>query len=173
MSCMQYLRKHNVCNKMLHRLSRARRVIKNSFGILKTRWRLLLDTGHAARPFHQCCAVLRCSSQIFANKKGFMEVHKQPIWCFHYIVKHHIISNNLNLSNSLYYPMGFVDIEDVSTGRIIQGTWRTLVDNTICQIECQASNNYSIAASNIRRNLDLYFSSVGAIPWQYERALFH
>ena len=69
--------------------------------------------------------------------------------------------------------MGFVDIEDVATGAIIQGTWRTLADRPIHCIERQASDNYCFAACKIRHQLELYFNGIGSVSWKNERVLLH
>ena len=81
-----------------YKLSRARRTIENSFGILSAKWRIL------RRPI----------------EAGVSQVEKiiSAVICLH---------NYLRLSdNAGYLPLGFVDCEK-STGEIIPGDWRSVV----------------------------------------------
>ena len=78
-----------------YRLSRARRVIENTFGILAARWRIF------RRP-------------ILADPVNAIAYTKAAIVLHNYLRTH----ESLN-----YCPPGFVDGEDGS-GNLVQGTWR-------------------------------------------------
>ena len=81
-----------------YRLSRARRVIENAFGILVARWRIL-------RRF------IRASVE---NAESYV----LSALCLHNYLR--------QTDNAGYCPAGFVDFED-SSGRIKPGEWRSLV----------------------------------------------
>ena len=78
-----------------YRLSRARRIIENTFGILAARWRIF------RRP-------------ILAQPQNAISYTKAAI----------VLHNYLRTHNSpVYCPPGFVDGEDGS-GNVVQGSWR-------------------------------------------------
>ena len=77
-----------------YRLSRARRIIENSFGILASRWRLF-------------------------RKPIIAEPDKCVSFCKAAVALH----NFLRTTEATYCPPGFVDGED-GTGNVIDGTWR-------------------------------------------------
>ncbi|KAK8759497.1 hypothetical protein V5799_002871, partial [Amblyomma americanum] len=85
-----------------YRLSRARRLIENAFGIMSSRWRIL------RRPF-------RASEETTQN-----------------IVKSCVVLHNFLLSSpqsrSAYSPPGFTDHEDWE-GNIVEGSWRAGSDS--------------------------------------------
>lgn len=81
-----------------YRLSRARRTVENSFGILAARWRVF------RRP-------------IRANAMTVEKIAKAAL-CLHNYLK---LTENAN-----YIPSGFIDSED-SSGNIIPGDWRQIV----------------------------------------------
>ena len=81
-----------------YRLSRARRVIENCFGILTARWRIFRQPIRAA--------------------VSLVQKVVQATVCLH---------NYSRLTdNVMYCPVGFVDSED-SSGEIREGEWRTIV----------------------------------------------
>ena len=83
-----------------YRLSRARRVIENAFGILRARWRIF-------------------SHPIKGSAETVIEITKAAV-CLH---------NYLRITNSTSYcPYGFVDSEGRS-GNIKPGEWRAVVAN--------------------------------------------
>ncbi|XP_055908886.1 uncharacterized protein LOC129943447 [Eupeodes corollae] len=88
------------------RLSRARRTIENSFGILVARWRILLTTLHML-PENAEKIILAC------------------------IALHNFIM--LNKENEGYCPTNYVDCED-SDGQRHDGLWRTEVNTNIPSI---------------------------------------
>ena len=82
-----------------YRLSRCRRVIENTFGILRARWRIF------SRP-------VKASVE---NIKRYT----QAAVCLHNYLR--------QTENALYSPSGFIDSEN-SSGEIKHGEWRRIVD---------------------------------------------
>ena len=126
-----------------YRLSRCRRTIENTFGILAAKWRIF------RRP-------------IRADPETVEKIVQATV-CLH---------NYLKLTdNATYIPKGFIDCED-STGNITLGDWRTVVSNDTSAIRNAAkvgSNNYSMDAKDVREEYTRYFNSpVGSVPWQYK-----
>ena len=123
-----------------YRLSRARRVIENAFGIMSARWRIL------RRPI----------------KAGISQVEGivKAVTCLH---------NYLRLTdNAKYIPAGFVDNED-SSGNITPGDWRSSVaSNTgLSNLRRVGGNRYTFQAGLARDNFKQYFnSSQGQVSWQ-------
>ena len=98
----QYQRVHN------YRLSRARRAIENSFGILVARWRVFLTAINA----------------LIEN----VEMYAKAGMVLSLVVLHNYL---LQTENALYRPSGFVDSEN-SNGEITGGHWReTIKDDVI------------------------------------------
>ena len=126
-----------------YRLSRARRVIENTFGILRARWRVF------SRP-------------IQASVETAEEITKAAV-CLH---------NYLRQTNSASYcPTGFVDSEDGS-GDIRPGEWRQVVRNdsrgALSDIAPLRGRRYSNSAIEVREALMKYFvSDSGSLPWQW------
>ena len=124
-----------------YRLSRERRTIENSFGIMSAKWRIF------RRP-------------IKGGVKLVDNIIRACI-CLH---------NYLRLTeNASYVPEGFVDSEDDS-GNLILGTWRSIVkdDNSgLANYERLGGNRYTFEAEKARENFKQFFMSpTGAVPWQ-------
>ena len=127
-----------------YRLSRCRRTIENTFGILSARWRIFRRPIKAA-PCHVDNIVKACL-------------------CLH---------NYLRLTaNARYIPMGFVDSENGS-GEIISGDWRKIVandNNGLAPLQWHA-NRYGLSAKETRDKFERYFNSEeGSLPWQLSYA---
>lgn len=125
-----------------YRLSRARRISENVFGILSTRFR-----------------VLRRSLNLHRTK-----VEKIVIACIHL---HNFLRRN-SQSRNLYSPSGTFDSEDKDTGDVIPGSWRgdTGSDSTFVPIKTKPCN-FSKEAQNIREEYTEYFMTPeGEVPWQ-------
>lgn len=127
-----------------YRLSRARRVIENAFGILRARWRVF------SRP-------------IQASVKTVEAVTKAAV-CLH---------NYLRQTNSASYcPTGFVDREDKS-GDIKPGEWRQIVRSDssagLRDIAPQRGRRYPNSAIEVRGALmDYFVSDAGSLPLQWD-----
>ena len=128
-----------------YRLSRARRVIENSFGILAAKWRIY------GRP-------------ITASLETIESIILATV-CLHSFLKKG--DNNLPSVGRLYCPPNFVDRED-EEGNILYGTWRQQI-TTLPSIGNAGSNSHSQSAAAIRNTFKEYFVSEGAVPWQWKR----
>lgn len=120
-----------------YRLSRARRVIENTFGILVVRWRILKTTIHAL-PTNCEKIVLAC------------------------IALHNFIM--CNSKPNVYCTRNFIDWED-EDGILHLGEWRQEADPL--QQAKFGSNNASRNAFTLKDILTDYFINEGAVPFQY------
>ncbi|XP_071580664.1 uncharacterized protein [Temnothorax nylanderi] len=125
-----------------YRLSRARRIIENTFGILSSQWRILRR--------HIDCKMDKTTKLI------------QALVCLHNWLR-------INYEDSEYLLETMVD-RDGPEG-FIPGSWRqdlsnysALVDITRC-----STNNSSRTAIKIRNKFCHYFNSEGAVPWQFDQ----
>ena len=123
-----------------YRLSRARRVSDNAFGILAARFRVLctmmcLDPKKARNVVLSCCTL-------------------------------HIMQ--LSKSSQSYCPAGSIDYED-ETGKVIPGSWRRHIGNTgnfISLTKCRERHPKN--ADDMRDILCDCISGPGAVPWQWK-----
>ena len=122
-----------------YRLSRARRVVENSFGILCSKWLVLKRTmfcgPHRAQKIIMACCILH-----------------------NYLL-------NTNATN--YAPTSNADY--FRDGKLMEGAWRTKITeesmfSTHLTLNAGRQNN---EAKNVRETLKLYVnSSIGSLPWQ-------
>ncbi|XP_070390950.1 uncharacterized protein [Dermacentor albipictus] len=122
-----------------YRLSRARRIVKNAFGILAARWRVLL--GHInLLPDNATYVVLACC------------------------VLHNFLCA---ASEATYCPPGYADVED-DYGNIVPAQWRTEIQRRdLLDLEATPSRNYSASAAATRNMFAQYFMNEGAVTWQW------
>ena len=128
-----------------YRLSRARRIVENAFGLMSSIFRVL------RKPI--LLSPIRVDSIILA------------ICCLH----NYLLSRNI--SANVYATEGTFDRENHETGEIIPGTWRRngISTDKFTPLAQQGSNNYSNDAKQIRDEFREYFvSSQGEVPWQYK-----
>ena len=130
-----------------YRLSRARRVIENTFGILSARWRIF------RRPIRACPET----------------VEKITLAAC-------ILHNYLRLTDNAYYcPVGFVDCE-LKTGEIRPGDWRNIVQNGgtgLFDLPNEKGHRCKESAAQIRNALKDYVNSpTGAVSWQVEHVYY-
>ena len=133
--------RHRIFN---YRLSRARRVIENAFGILRARW------GIFKGPIH--------------GSVETVEVIIQSTVCLHNYLR--------QTATSLYCPSGFVDSFD-NTGNIKPGEWRSQVpkddSGAMRHLSKVRGSRYNNSAIEIREGLCDYLNSAqGSVPWQWE-----
>lgn len=126
-----------------YRLSRARRVIENTFGILAAK-----------------CRIYR--KPIICDVNTTINIIKSTV-CLHNFIK-------INDDKSQYITPGYVDYEN-RNGEIIYGTWRNEIEsqNALGEISRTGSNTFTRNAGQIRDEFSCYFNEEGAIPWQWNR----
>ena len=132
-----------------YRLSRARRVVENSFGIFSSRWRIF------RKPI------------IIPSEKAV--VITKAACCLH---------NYLQLQNKLlppqerlYCPPHYIDSED-QRGNVIPGRWRSTAEITsssgLQDLGCTGTDTHSPEVAFIRKQFTSYFTSIaGQLPWQF------
>ena len=113
-----------------YRLSRARKVIENTFGILASRWSIF------RRP------IIATPEHVVTYTKAAIALH-----------------NLLWKTECTYCPVGFVDSED-NDGNISEGTWREeATAQGLGPISSLGNNRHSAAATSVRDAFKDYFSS--------------
>lgn len=125
-----------------YRLSRARRIVENVFGIMASKFRVFQTT-----------IVLHPD-----------KVESVALACMYL---HNFLRRNVVAVNG-YTPPGNIDYEDPDSGNIVLGSWRTEVnaDEGMFNLQCVARRPSS-KAERIRDEFKDYFMSpTGAIPWQ-------
>ncbi|KYN29282.1 hypothetical protein ALC57_01284 [Trachymyrmex cornetzi] len=125
-----------------YRLSRARRTIENSFGILASRWRILRNN--------------------IITEVGNVEKITAATICLHNFLR--ISEKNAQL---VYCPSNFADtIRD--DGYIIEGLFRQeQIDNSFHRIGRMGANNPSRSIIALRDSMAHYLSHEGAVPWKW------
>lgn len=121
-----------------YRLSRARRIIENSFGILANRFRVFhtainLKVDNIDKVVLACCALHNFLRRISANS---------------------------------YTPSNVFDFEDFSAGIITPGL-RTQSDNLLDLANSQ-NRHHSTQAKDVRKSFENYFNNSGSVPWQHK-----
>lgn len=122
-----------------YRLSRERRVVENTFGILVARWRI----------FHR---------PINTSLETVDAVVKATVCLHNYLKKSEEMCPN---SEKHYCPTNFSDTE-LPNGVIVKGAWRSSVSNAVVSVGRQGTNNFSVNASDIRNIFMEYFNMEGA-----------
>ena len=122
-----------------YRLSRARRIIENVFGLLATVFRVF------RRPIPQN-----------PNK-----VESVVLTC---ISLHNFLRRDAK-SVRTYTPPGTFDTEDLETGKITQGSWRSEDERGLLDLQ-RIPRNASQEAKEIRKEIGQFFISEGKVPWQ-------
>ena len=126
-----------------YRLSRARRVIENSFGILRARWRIF------SKPIRS--TVQNAERYTLAS-----------------LALHNYLRQT---DNALYCPAGFIDSEN-SSGQIKQGDWCSQVrtqDGGLTSVANVRGSRPATDASHIRDALKEYFMTEnGQVSWQLD-----
>lgn len=129
-----------------YRLSRAQRIIENTFGILVSRWRIF------RKPI--------CASPDTAEKLVVAAI------CLHNFLKN---KNDEKLPlNQRYCSHQYVDRENTE-GDIIAGDWRSHVNNRNLIPLPNGPHRAATDAYEMRDILASYFLTLaGEVPWQYE-----
>lgn len=125
-----------------YRLSRARRTIENTFGILVSRWRILKRL--------IICTIEKTTKIV------------QAVVCLH---------NWLclqDIGKDQYVLPSMIDQDDLNND-IIPGSWRKCIENSaLCDVTKCGTNNSRSLAKEIREEFCKYFNSEGAVPWQFD-----
>ena len=128
-----------------YRLSRARRVIENCFGILVARWRIFRRA-------------------IQAKVETVQKIVQATVGLHNYLRQ---------TDSATYCPAGFVDSFD-SSGNILPGEWRRITSadegsSALCNLPAARGTRYRNYALEVREALKAYVNSEqGAVPWQWD-----
>jgi len=123
-----------------YRLSRARRIIENTFGILVARWRIF--------------------QKAIEGKPETVEKIVLAATALHNYLQ--------QTDNAHYTPAGFIDSEN-SSGAVSLGQWRKFVNTNFQAIRPVRNSRYLNTALQVRDSLAEYFvSENGSVPWQWE-----
>lgn len=124
-----------------YRLSRARRIVENAFGILANKFRVFMTPIKLTPEKVETIVFACCTLHNFLRSK--------------------------QTSRNIYTPPGSVDIENTYTCTVLNRDWRAQEPGGLLPIQKQCSNNYTLKAKVIREYLCDYFNSdKGAVPWQ-------
>jgi len=122
-----------------YRLSRARRIVENVFGI--------------------CSAVFRV-----LRKPLLLEPEKAEIIVMACIYLHNFLRKNQS-SKHIYTPNGTFDVE--TNGQLVEGSWRSQSgESTSFTSLPKVARKSAASAEEIRKEFAEYFASEGRISWQ-------
>lgn len=127
-----------------YRLSRARRTIENTFGIMCMKWRIY------QRPIDTDVVVA--------------ENIVKATTCLHNWLRRADFRN----PSQRYITPEMLDQED-SNGQMLAGSWRQSECGALKSIPKIGSNNYCRFVNNIRLKFCSFFNNDGAVDWQYSR----
>lgn len=129
-----------------YRLSRARRIIENTFGILASRWRVF-------------------RKPILMHPKNVDKIVMATV-CLHNYLK--TINDLQQVENRRYCPPCFVDTEEAD-GNIIPGMWRNENSECLGQIRPSTAHRATNEAYKQRDAIAEYLMSpCGKVPWQID-----
>ena len=134
--------KQNIFN---YRLSRARRLIENAFGVLTQRWQFL--------------------------RKDLVALPENAIIYMQAVIVLHnwLRMEEIDSQKPVYVPPKYVDHLGPNQ-QIINGTWRDGADNNLQEIDGRhvASNNHPKDAAAVREAYaDYFLTPEGEVEWQY------
>ncbi|XP_028408828.1 protein ANTAGONIST OF LIKE HETEROCHROMATIN PROTEIN 1-like [Dendronephthya gigantea] len=122
-----------------YRLSRARRIVENAFGILSARFRVLLKT-------------------LELDVTNVIEVVRACIALHNFLI---------TKKDAHYAPIGFMDRED-ENGQVLLGAWRDEVNATNDGNGHPSDRPSTSQARQIRDDLKDYFFEEGEVPFQWK-----
>lgn len=125
-----------------YRLSRGRRVVENTFGILSSVFRIF-------------------------RKPMLLEPKKAEAATMACIYLHNYLRSSKN-SKHVYCPSGSFDVEDMDTGILNPGSWRKqLVEMSSFQSLPQIPRKSALEVQEIRDEFKMYYvSDIGRVDWQ-------
>ncbi|XP_071641987.1 uncharacterized protein [Temnothorax longispinosus] len=129
-----------------YRLSRARRIIENTFGIFASRWRVF-------------------RKPILMHPKNVDKIVMAAV-CLHNYLK---TKNDIQpIANRIYCPLNFVDTEETD-GNIIPGMWRNENSECLEQIRPSTAHRATNEAYKQRDAIAEYLMTpAGEVSWQKE-----
>lgn len=119
-----------------YRLSRARRIVENTFGIIANKFRVLRTT--------ICLEPSKVQTIVMAT-----------------LVLHNLLRRE---HSSDHTPSGSFDVEDLENHQIIQGTWRR--EGELTGLQPVRLGRLPADGKAVRELFCEYFNSSGAVPWQ-------
>jgi hypothetical protein len=122
-----------------YRLSRARRLIENTFGILASQWRVY-------------------RKPIIANPTSAIRIIQATV-CLHNWLR----KNDIGINQ--YVPGNMVDSDDSPNTR----SWRSMEGCAFRDLTNCSSNTSARMCINIRNEFCHFFNNEGSVPWQYDR----
>ena len=126
-----------------YRLSRARRTIENTFGIMASKFRIF------RRPIIAKAEVVTLITQAACVLHNYFK-----------------ISESRNPPSTRHYcPPGYADHENLQ-GIVTPGDWRNSQSTALTPLATSSGNRYSDSAGSLRLTLSKYFLSDGELPWQ-------
>jgi len=120
-----------------YRLSRARRIVENAFGILATRFRVFLNTINMSPDKVDIITMAACS-----------------------------LHNWLRKTSDMYITQRCVDFEDIQQHVVLPGAWRDQLRTALERLPATRSNHASRDAVAIRNTYAQLFETTEAVPWQ-------
>lgn len=128
------------------RLSRARRTIENTFGIIASRWRIF-------------------RKPILSNPKHVIAIIKAVICLHNWLRLQDIEDSELKTQ---YVTPEMVDREDENG--LIEGTWRNIENGRTAfqDIHRMGNNSSTRKAFEIREKFCDFFNNEGSLGWQYD-----
>lgn len=129
-----------------YRLSRARRIIENSFGILVSRWRILRKS-------------------IAVHPKYVDKIILATVFLHNFLKT---INDLTAEEDRIYCPPNFIDTEQ-EDGSIIHGAWRNEYSTEMSRIRSTTAHRSTTAAYKQRDEIaDYLLTPEGEVPWQNE-----
>ncbi|KAM4033986.1 uncharacterized protein ACNLHF_020696 [Anomaloglossus baeobatrachus] len=122
-----------------YRLSRARWVVENAFGIMANRFRVFHAPINLKLESIDSVVLACCVLHNFLRRRD---------------------------TNS-YCPSGFVDSVDLTSGEVLLGNWRE-DSPAIAGLQPIGHDRYTDDAKNCRENYCHYFNGPGAVTWQHQ-----
>lgn len=119
-----------------YRLSRARRIVENAFGILASRFRVFLQPIATSVETVDDIVLACCALHNFLRK----------------------------VSKRSYITESCMDFEDTTKGVIVPGEWRQTTN--LLNLEKTASKNSCKVAKNVRNSYKNYFNTIGKTTFQ-------
>ena len=119
-------------------MSRARRIVENAFGILASRFRVLLTTINLHPDKAKVIVLAACYLHNYLSRK-------RP---------------------SIYYDGKSVDVENVRRAHIDPGTWRSDAQQAT-NLQSTQAKNATTTSKEVRRKFCDYFNGEGSVPWQW------